>query len=153
MSGIDELVCEAADFCEEAVESPESSQWHQPAGLNPSFVVQSGSVGKTEDENENALVAVRSILWRLLPLAIAATVLIGIFVSVVRTPGTASANIAAEKVARPIADLQILNEQSRRTNEMMLQTHALDLRTLQFELKCIEHFSPTGDTPQAVDGC
>lgn len=81
----------------------------------------------------------RRTIWRLIPLAAAATLLIGLGVAVWPNPRPVSAElISAEQFVEPLKELHLLNQLKHREQEVMLQTLGLDLRSMKLELNLLE---------------
>lgn len=81
----------------------------------------------------------RRVIWRLIPLAAAATLLIGLGVAVWPNPQPVRAEaISTAQFVEPMKDLHFLNRMKQRDQEVMLQTLGLDLRSMKLELQLLE---------------
>lgn len=73
--------------------------------------------------------------WRLIPLAVAATVLVCLGMAMLPTPNPVTAEqVSPEEVVRPIKELHLINLQQQRDQELMLRTLGMDLRSLRLEI-------------------
>lgn len=78
-------------------------------------------------------------IWRLIPLAAAATLLIGLGVAVWPSPQPARAElISTEQFVEPMKELHLLNQLKQRDQEVMLQTLGLDLRAMKLEIGLLD---------------
>lgn len=81
-------------------------------------------------------------VWRLAPLAGVAALLITLLVITVQPPPSATADqLSADQFVRPLSDLNRINHQQQRDQELMLRTLGLDLRSLKLELGQLENAS------------
>ena len=79
-------------------------------------------------------------VWRLVPLAGVAALLIGLFIVATQPAPQASAEqFSAEQFVKPLSDLNRINQQQQRDQELMLRTLGMDLRTLKLELKQLDN--------------
>ena len=79
------------------------------------------------------------LIWRLVPIAAAATLLIGLAIATWSNPQPASAEpISSSQFVEPMKELHLLNRGKQRFQGVMLQTLDLDLRTLKLELNLLE---------------
>lgn len=73
-------------------------------------------------------------VWRLVPLAAAATLLVCLGITAIPPTNRAAAGqISAEQIVRPMKDLQLINVQQQRDQDLMLRTLVMDLRSLKLE--------------------
>lgn len=88
-----------------------------------------------------------SALWRLVPLAVAASVLICLAIATwpSATPATAD-QIPNEQFVKPLTQLQWLNGEQQRDQALMLKTLLLDLRAMKLEVAQLEN----GSSEQSV---
>ena len=78
-------------------------------------------------------------VWRLIPLAVAATVLVCLGITMLPTPNSVTAKqVSPEEVVRPIKELHLINLQQQRDQELMLRTLKMDLRSLRLEIAQLE---------------
>ena len=78
-------------------------------------------------------------VWRLIPLAVAATVLICLGITMLPTPTPVTADqVTPEQIVRPIKELHLINLQQKRDQELMLRTLGMDLRSLRLEIAQLE---------------
>ena len=78
-------------------------------------------------------------VWRLIPLAVAATVLICLGITMLPTPTPVTADqVTPEQIVRPIKELHLINLQQKRDQELMLRTLGMDLRSLRLEVAQLE---------------
>ena len=74
-------------------------------------------------------------VWRLIPLAVAATVLVCLAITMLPTPNPVTADqVTPEQIVRPIKELHMINLQQKRDQELMLRTLGMDLRSLRLEV-------------------
>ena len=74
-------------------------------------------------------------VWRLIPLAVAATVLVCLGITMLPTPSPVTADqVTPEQIVRPIKELHLINLQQQRDQELMLRTLGMDLRSLRLEI-------------------
>ena len=74
-------------------------------------------------------------LMRWVPLATAATILIALMVTTLPSNrSSVTAEQTAEQIARPLAELEIINADHRESQERMRKMLELDLRALKLEL-------------------
>lgn len=80
--------------------------------------------------------------WRLIPLAVAATVLVCLGMTMLPTPSPVTAEqVSPEEVVRPIKELHLINSQQQRDQELMLRTLGMDLRSLRLEIAQLDSAS------------
>ena len=81
--------------------------------------------------------------WRLVPLAGVAALVVGLFMVVSQPAPEATADqISAEEFVKPLTDLNLINLQQQRDQDLMLRTLGMDLRALKLELKQLESAVP-----------
>lgn len=81
--------------------------------------------------------------WRLVPVAGVAALLVGLFIVMTQPPAEATADqFSAEEFVKPLTDLNRINLQQHRDQELMLKTLGMDLRALKLELKQLESAGP-----------
>ncbi len=79
-------------------------------------------------------------VWRLVPLAGVAALLIGLFLVTAQPAQKATAEQPSlEQFVKPLADLNRINHQQQRDQDMMLRTLEMDLRTLKLELQQLDN--------------
>lgn len=74
-------------------------------------------------------------MWRMLPLAVAATLLVCL--TIVSWPNSTPANaeqITPAQFIEPMTDLHVLNFEKQKAQDLMLRTLNMDLRSLRIEL-------------------
>jgi hypothetical protein len=77
--------------------------------------------------------------WRLIPLAVAATILVCLGITMLPTPNPVTAEqVSPEEVVRPFKELHLINLQQQRDQELMLRTLGMDLRSLRLEIAQLE---------------
>jgi len=82
-------------------------------------------------------------VWRLVPLAGVAALLIGLFLVMSQPASTATAEqLSAEEFVKPLTDLNRINLQQQRDQDLMLRTLGMDLRALKLELNQLENAGP-----------
>lgn len=83
-------------------------------------------------------------VWRLVPLAAVATLMIGFFVVTAdqTAPEATAEQLTPEQFVKPMTDLNRINQQQQRDQELMLRTLGMDLRSLKLELKQLENAGP-----------
>ena len=82
-------------------------------------------------------------VWRLAPLAGVAALLVTLLVVTVQPPPSATADqLSADQFVRPLSELNKINHQQQRDQELMLRTLGLDLRSLKLELGQLKNASP-----------
>lgn len=83
-------------------------------------------------------------VWRLVPLAAVAALMVGMFlVTTNQTAPVATAEqLTAEQFVKPMTDLNRINHQQQRDQDLMLRTLGMDLRSLKLELKQLENAAP-----------
>jgi hypothetical protein len=81
--------------------------------------------------------------WRLVPLAGVAALLVGLFLVMAQpAPEATAEQFSAEEFVEPLADLNRINLQQQRDQDLMLRTLGMDLRALKLELKQLESADP-----------
>ncbi|MFT7631396.1 MAG: putative anti-sigma-YlaC factor YlaD [Mariniblastus sp.] len=78
-------------------------------------------------------------IWRMLPLAVAATLLVCL--TIVSWPNSTPANadqITPAQFIEPMTDLHVLNFEKQKDQDLMLRTLNMDLRSLRIELSQLE---------------
>jgi hypothetical protein len=86
-------------------------------------------------------------VWRLAPLAGVAALLVGFFVVTIQPPDNVSADqLSPEQFVKPMTELNRINQQQQRDQDLMLRTIGMDLRTLRLELKQLKSASPEEHT-------
>ena len=87
-------------------------------------------------------------VWRLVPLATVAALMIGLFIVTTNqtAPDAAAEQLTAEQFVKPMTELNRINRQQQRDQEMMLRTLSMELRSLKLELMQLEN---TGDEDRA----
>lgn len=73
-------------------------------------------------------------LWRLIPIAVAATLLVCLAITALPGPGSAAAQMQPDQIVEPMKDFLISNYRQQQDQELMLRTLDWDLRTLKLEL-------------------
>jgi anti-sigma-K factor RskA len=82
-------------------------------------------------------------VWRLIPLATAASVVFGLAFLATRTPEPVAAEqFSTEQFVKPVQELQFISEQQQRDQELMLKLLGMDLRSLRLELNQLDAESP-----------
>ena len=82
-------------------------------------------------------------VWRLVPLAGVAALMVGLFLVMTQPALKATAEqLTPEEFVRPLADLNRINIQQQRDQELMLRTLGMDLRALKLELNQLENAGP-----------
>jgi len=116
---------------------PESSDFLQETAFTETFVVT-----HQKQSLENWI-----SVWRLVPLAAVATLLIGLFLVTAQPPQKATAEqLSPEQFVKPLSDLNRINQQQHRDQELMLRTLGMDLRALKLELNQLENAGPEDRT-------
>ena len=78
-------------------------------------------------------------IWRTIPLAAAATLLVCLAIGTWPNPQPAKAeHVSAEQFVKPMEDLAYLNLQEQSDQELMLRTLGMDLRSLKLEINQLE---------------
>ncbi|WP_075082227.1 zf-HC2 domain-containing protein [Mariniblastus fucicola] len=86
-------------------------------------------------------------VWRLIPLAGVAALMIGLFlVTTHSAPQATAEQLTPEQFVKPMTDLNRINHQQQRDQELMLRTLGMDLRSLKLELKQLENTGPEDRT-------
>ncbi len=81
----------------------------------------------------------RRLIWRLIPLAAAATLLICLGIAAWPFPRPANADqISASQIVKPFKELRLLNLQQQRDQDLMLRTLGMDLRSMKLEINLLE---------------
>ena len=89
-------------------------------------------------------------VWRLLPMAVAASLLGLLLITLIDGPQPATAHeLTTEQVVKPMKELHWLNAQQQRDQELMLQTLGMDLRSLRIEISQLAAGSPERTTLSA----
>jgi anti-sigma factor RsiW len=79
------------------------------------------------------------LIWRLIPLAAAATLLICLAIAAWPYPKPASAEqISTAQIVEPMTELYRLNVQRQREQNLMLRTLDMDLRSMKLEINSLE---------------
>ena len=108
----------------------ENSHWRRDAAIDKPTLANSLS--------SSAIKSPFSI-WRLIPLAAAATLLVCLAIAAWPNPKPANANqISPEEFVEPMKEIHLLNLQKQRDQELMLRTLGMDLRSLKLELNELE---------------
>lgn len=82
-------------------------------------------------------------VWRLAPLAGVAALIVGLFVVMIQPPRPAPADqLSAEHFVKPMTELNRINQQQQRDQDLMLRTIGMELRTLRLELKQLKSTDP-----------
>lgn len=82
-------------------------------------------------------------VWRLGPVGVVAALLIGLFlVTAQSTPEVTAEQLTPERFVKPMTELNRINLQQHRDQELMLRTLGMDLRTLKLELRQLESAQP-----------
>ncbi len=82
-------------------------------------------------------------VWRLVPLAGVASLLIGLLlVTAQPAPEATAEQLTPEQFVKPMTELNRINHQQQRDQELMLRTLGMDLRSLKLELKQLEDAGP-----------
>ena len=78
-------------------------------------------------------------VWRLIPLGVAATLLVCFGIAAWPNPQPVNANqILPEQIAGPMFELETLNNQKQRDQDLMLRTLGMDLRAMKLEISQLE---------------
>ncbi len=78
-------------------------------------------------------------IWRLIPLAVAATLLVCFAIAAWPNPQPANAEqISPAQFVEPMKEIHYLNIQKQRDQDLMLRTLGMDLRSLKLELNELE---------------
>jgi hypothetical protein len=86
-------------------------------------------------------------VWRLVPLAGVASLLIGLLlVTAQPAPEATAEQLTPEQFVKPMTELNRINHQQQRDQELMLRTLGMDLRSLKLELKQLEDAGPEDRT-------
>jgi hypothetical protein len=86
-------------------------------------------------------------VWRLVPLAGVASLLIGLLlVTAQPAPEATAEQLTLEQFVKPMTDLNRINHQQQRDQELMLRTLGMDLRSLKLELIQLENAGPEDRT-------
>lgn len=82
--------------------------------------------------------------WRLVPLAAVAALMVGLFIVTTNqtAPEATAEQLTPEQFVKPMTDLNRINHQQQRDQELMLRTLGMDLRSLKLELKQLENAGP-----------
>jgi hypothetical protein len=81
----------------------------------------------------------KRVIWRLIPLAIAATLLICLGIVAWPNPQPANAGqISPAQIVEPMKELHLLNQIKQRDQNVMLQTLVMDLRSMKLEIDLLE---------------
>ncbi len=81
--------------------------------------------------------------WRMIPLAVAASLLLILGITIINGPKPATADqVTPEQIVKPMKELHLINLRQQRDQELMLRTLGMDLRSLKFE---IAQFEPGSD--------
>lgn len=79
-------------------------------------------------------------VWRLVPVAAVAALSIGMFLVISHPASKATADqLTPEQFVKPMTDLNRINQQQQRDQELMLRTLGMDLRSLKLELNQLEN--------------
>lgn len=80
-------------------------------------------------------------VWRLVPLATVAILMVGLFIVTTdqTAPEATAEQLTAEQFVKPMTDLNRINQQQQRDQELMLRTLGMDLRSLKLELEQLEN--------------
>ena len=80
-------------------------------------------------------------VWRLVPMATVAALMVGLFIVMTNqtAPDAAADQITPEEFVKPMAELNRINRQQQRDQEMMVRTLSMELRSLKLELKQLEN--------------
>ncbi len=84
-------------------------------------------------------------LMRWVPLATAAAILVGLMVA---TFPSSRSTVTAEQIARPLAELEMINADHRESQERMRKIMELDLRALKLELAQLDENNGEAVTTQ-----
>ena len=77
--------------------------------------------------------------WRLVPIAVVASLLVCIGIVVIQDQKPAAADqVPAEQFVQPMKDFLMSNLQQKRDQELMLRTLSIDLRSLKLEINQLE---------------
>ena len=80
-----------------------------------------------------------AMIWRLIPLAAAATLLICLGIAAWPYPKPANAEqISTAQIVQPMKELYLLNVQQQREQNLMLRTLDMDLRSMKLEINSLE---------------
>ena len=81
--------------------------------------------------------------WRVIPLAVAASLLAILSITIINGPTPAKADqVTPEQIVKPMKELHLINLQQQRDQELMLRTLGMDLRSLKIEIAQLEPGSP-----------
>ena len=84
---------------------------------------------------------------RLVPMAAVAALAIGLFLVMSQpAPEAAAEQLTPEQFVKPMTDLNRINQQQQRDQELMLRTLGMDLRSLKLELNQLENAGPEDRT-------
>ncbi len=116
------------------------SDWMASIGAVDAALVQSLDARPETGVGSSPLVSSMGGNWlsRLVPLATAAAVLVGI--GIVATP-PGNPKLTAEQIATPINDLQFLYDQRERDQQTLLKMLELELRSFRLELAQLEELA------------
>lgn len=76
------------------------------------------------------------LIWRLIPLAAAATLLICL--GVAAWPSASAESISPAQIVEPMKELHLLNLEKQREQSLMLRTLIMDLRSMKLEINMFE---------------
>ena len=80
-----------------------------------------------------------ALIWRLIPLAAAATLLICLGIAAWPYPKPANAEqISTAQIVEPMTELYLLNVQQQREQNLMLRTLDMDLRSMKLEINSLD---------------
>ena len=107
---------------------------------------------KNSERNKSGwLVSGGSSLLRLIPMATAATVVVGLIVASLPSGDTLNAEeVDPEKIAIPLAELELLHQEQRHSQEQMLQMFSLELRSLRLQLQVLGEDSDSNEEREAA---
>lgn len=78
-------------------------------------------------------------VWRLIPVGVAATLLVCFGIAAWPNPQPVNANqILPEQIAGPMFELETLNNQKQQDQDLMLRTLGMDLRAMKLEISQLE---------------
>lgn len=81
----------------------------------------------------------RLMIWRLIPLAAAATLLICLGIAAWPNPKSVNAElISSAQIVEPMKELYLLNLQQQREQELMVRTLGMDLRSMKLEINLLD---------------
>jgi negative regulator of sigma E activity len=124
------------------------------SSMNSTAIAYEESLEKTKstDRLSNGKLSVdRSIVahpstwswWRVIPLAVAASLLAILSITIINGPTPAKADqVTPEQIVKPMKELHLINLQQQRDQELMLRTLGMDLRSLKIEIAQLEPGSP-----------